>query len=430
MPPLAVVLFVLLALMVFRAPVAFAIGIATLVGIVLSPAPLPLTTLPSLMWQGVNSFILLAIPFFILLGNLALASGVTRRLVDLASALVGHISGGLAHVGVLTNMIMAGMSGSDLADAAATGSLLIPAMKRAGYPVAYAASIISGAATIGPLIPPSVSFIILAAATDTSVGRLFLGGAIPGTLLGLFLMVQAYVVAKRRNYPRAPRLSFDGRVRAIALGLPVLAVPVIVLGSILGGLATPTEAAVVGVLAITILGAVVYRELTLRSFTEQLLLSLRIAASIFFILAPAAAFARVLTMYGAAAGLANWVTGITDDPMIFLLGINLVYLLLGCFIESVPIMLVFVPLLMPTVTKLGIDPIHFGVVTVFNLLIGLMTPPYGLQMYLLCRLAKISILEFWRYVWPIFLTMILTLLLVTSFPPLTTWLPDLLLPVR
>jgi tripartite ATP-independent transporter DctM subunit len=426
-PPLAVVLLVFLGLFVLRVPVAFTLAASTIVGLLLSPVPIPLSTLPTAMWQGINSFVLLALPFFILMGDLALASGVTRRLVDFAKAFVGHIAGGLAHVCVVVNMIMAGMSGSDLADAAATGSILIPAMKRVGYPVGYATSIIAGAATIGPLVPPSIAFIIFAAATDTSVGRLFLGGAIPGVMLGLFLMAQAYVVARRHGYPREPRVPYRERLRLTGTSLPVLVIPVFVLGSILGGIATPTEAAVLGVLAVIAVGGLIYRELTLKEIARQMLTTLRTTASIFFIIATAAAFARVLTLYGAAAALADWVTGLTTSPLVFLLGVNVVFLVLGCVVDTVPILLVFVPLMMPAVKALGIDPIHFGVLTVFNLLIGLITPPYGLTMYLLCRISGVSLVEFWRYAWPIFVVMVLSLLLVTLFPPLATWLPDLIM---
>ena len=370
----------------------------------------------------------MAIPFFILMGDLALASGVTQRLVNLAKAFVGHIAGGLAHVGVIVNIIMAGMSGSDLADAAATGRLLIPAMQRSGYPVGYAASLIAGAATIGPLIPPSIAFILFAAATDESVGRLFLGGAIPGAMLGLFLMVQAYFVAKRNGYPREERMPYGERVKATVVGLPVLVIPVVVLGSILAGIATPTEAAVLGVIAVIVVGGFLYRELSVATFARQMLSTLRTVGSVFIIIAAAAAFGRVLTLYGAADSLAAWMTSLTTNPLLFLLGINVIFLILGCFLDTVPILLVFVPLLMPTVKALGIDTVHFGVLTVFNLLIGLVTPPYGLTMFLLCRIANISLQEFWRYQWPIFLTMLFALALCTVFPPLTTWLPNLVMP--
>jgi C4-dicarboxylate transporter DctM subunit len=430
MNPLYVLLGTFFLLFLLRLPIAIVLLASTIVGLLLAPTPIPLSTVPTTMWQGINHFVLLAIPFFILMGDLALASGVTQRLVNLARAFVGHIAGGLAHVSVVVNMIMAGMSGSDLADAAATGKLLIPAMKRAGYPVGYAASIIGGAAMIGPLVPPSIAFIIFAAATDASVGRLFLGGAVPGVLLGIFLMIQAYFVARKNGYPQEPRVPYRERAAATLTALPVLLIPVVVLGSILGGIATPTEAAVIGVVAVVLVGGFLYRELSAATFARQTLATLRTVGAVFLIIAAAAAFGRVLTLYGTADALAKWVTGLTNDPLVFLIGINFVYLLLGCLIDTVPILLVFVPLLMPTVNALGIDVVHFGVITVFNLLIGLVTPPYGLTMYLLCRIADISLIEFWRYTWPIFLTMLGTLALITIFPGFATWLPNLILPAR
>jgi len=426
--PLGYVLLVFLVLFVLRLPISIVLIASTIVGLLLAPVQISLSTLPTTLWHGVNHFVLMAIPFFILMGDLALASGVTQRLVNFAKAFVGHIAGGFAHVSILVNMIMAGMSGSDLADAAATGKLLIPAMQRSGFPTAYAASIIAGAATIGPLIPPSIGFIIFAAATDTSVGRLFLGGAVPGLMLGIFLMIQAWVVARRNGYPREPRMPYRERVQATVLGLPVLTVPVVVLGSILTGIATPTEAAVLGVIAVVVIG-VAYRQLSAATFARQCLATIHTVGAVFLIIAAAAAFGRVLTLYGAADSLAQWMTGITMDPLLFLIGVNVVYLLLGSMVDTVPILLVFVPLLMPTVQALGIDTVHFGVITVFNLLIGLVTPPYGLTMYLLCRLAGIGLHEFWRYQWPIFLMMLFALALVTYFPALTTFLPDLLMPL-
>ncbi len=424
------IVIVFFALFLLRVPIAIVLIASTVVGLWLAPRPIPLTTLPTTLWQGINHFVLMAIPFFILMGDLALASGVTQRLVDLAKAFVGHIAGGLAHVSVIVNMIMAGMSGSDLADAAATGRVLIPAMQKSGYPTGYAASIIAGAATIGPLIPPSIAFVIFAAATDASVGRLFLGGAIPGVMLGLLLMLQAYVVARRNGYPREERVAWGDRAKATVMGSPALMIPVIVLGSILAGIATPTEAAVLGVIAVILVGGVLYRELSVATFARQALSTMRTIGSVFIIIAAAAAFGRVLTLYGAADGLAQWFTGLTNSPTVFLIGANVLFLLLGCFLDTVPILLVLVPLLVPTAQALGIDMVHFGVITVFNLLIGLVTPPYGLTMYLLCRMANVSLQEFWRYQWPIFLMMLFALGLVTAFPPLTTWLPNLVMPLK
>jgi tripartite ATP-independent transporter DctM subunit len=237
-------------------------------------------------------------------------------------------------------------------------------------------------------------------------------------------------VAKRHGFPLEQKMPYRERVTATLAGLPVLGLPVMVLGSILAGIATPTEAAVLGVIAVILLGGVLYRELTLTIFARQVLATMRTVGSLFLIIAAAAAFGRVLTLYGAADALADWMTSLTDDPLLFLGGVNVIYLLLGSMIDTVPILLVFVPILMPTVEALGIDPVHFGVVTVFNLLIGLITPPYGLTMYLLCRIAGISLHDFWRHMWPIFLVMLFTLILVTLYPPLTTWLPNLAMPVK
>jgi tripartite ATP-independent transporter DctM subunit len=420
--------FVLLFLL--RVPVFMVLLTSSAVGLYFSPLPIAFSTVPNTLWQGANHFILLAIPFFMLLGDLAVVSGVTARLVTATKAFVGHIAGGLAHVSVVVNMIMAGMSGSDLADAAATGRLLIPAMRQAGYPAGYAASIIGGAAMLGPLIPPSLGLLLYASVTNASVGRLFLAGATPGVFLGLLLMVQAYFTARRNNYPTEPRVPYRERGILVVRSLPVLAIPLVVLGSFFGGIATPTESAVLGVLTVLALGMLFYRDLSPADVGRQLLSTSITVGSIFLIIAAAAVFGRVLTLYGAADSIAEVVKGVTTDPLVFLLLINLLYLLLGCMIDTIPIVLVLVPLIMPTVVQLGIDPVHFGVITIFNLLIGLVTPPYGLTMFLLCKMTGISMQEFWKYMWPIFLTMVVALLAITVFPGLSLWLPNLLLPVR
>lgn len=430
MDGLTLIGIVFFTLFAFRVPIAFVLIATSLVGLMFAPTPIPISTVPTTIWQGINHFVLMAIPFFVLMGDLALVSGVTQRLVNVAKAWIGHIWGGLAHVSVSVNVVMAGMSGSDLADAAATGKLLIPAMKRAGYPVAYAASIIAGAAMIGPLIPPSIAFILYAAATEASVGRLFLAGAVPGILLGIFLMLQAYFVARINDYPKEPKVPTAQRWKDTAAGLPVLCIPVIVLGSILTGIATPTEAAVLGVLAVIAVGGFLYRELSAKEFARQILSTSRTVGSVFLIIGAAAIFGRVLTLYGAADGLAVWISGLTTDPVVFLFGIAVILLLLGAMLDTVPIILVFVPLLMPTVTALGISEVQFGVITVFTLLIGLVTPPYGLTMFLLCRMANITMMAFWKKLWPIFFTKVFTLILIIIFPEITTWLPDLLMPIN
>jgi len=243
-------------------------------------------------------------------------------------------------------------------------------------------------------------------------------------------MIQAYFVARRRNYPRTLRLPIRARLHATWMSIPVLIIPVWVLGSILYGIATPTESAIVGVVSVLVIGGLYYRSLTLDDIAREFVESIKTSAAIFLIIGAAAAFARLLALYGTANVVTEWVVNLTTEPLLFLLGVNVLFLFLGCLMDTVPIILIFVPLLMPTIIKLGIDPIHFGVITVFNLLIGLITPPYGLTMYLVCRIAGIGVTEFWRFCWPIFFVLVFTLLLVTAVPPLATFLPDLVLPIR
>lgn len=422
-----VITAVFFTLFVLGLPVFAVLLVSAFVGLLLAPQQITLDTLPNALWSGIDHFVLLSLPFFVLMGDLALASGVTKRLVRAVQAFVGAIPGGLAQVSICVNMIMAGMSGSDLADAAATGKLLIPAMRQANYPTGYACAVIASAAMIGPLIPPSVAFLLFASVTNESVGRLFLAGAVPGVLLGITLMIQVYFAARIHGFRTEPRVPYRERAVIALQSLPVLVIPFVVLGSFFGGIATPTEAAIVGVVCVLFIAVIIYRSLTISEIREQLVSTAQTVGAIFVIIAASAVFGRVLTLYGAADSLATWVVSKTSDPLVFLAGINLLYLLMGCLIDTVPIILVFVPLIMPTVHKLGIDPIHFGVITVFNLLIGLVTPPYGLTMFLLCRLGNIGMLEFLRYIWPFYIVMVVSLVAITAFPQISLWLPNVMM---
>jgi C4-dicarboxylate transporter DctM subunit len=402
------VIIVFFALFFLRLPIATVLICSTIVGLWFAPTAIPLSTLPTTLWQGVNHFVLMAIPFFILMGDLALASGVTQRLVNLAKAFVGHIAGGLAHVGVIVNIIMAGMSGSDLADAAATGRLLIPAMQRSGYPVGYAASLIAGAATIGPLIPPSIAFILFAAATDESVGRLFLGGAIPGAMLGLFLMVQAYFVAKRNGYPREERMPYGERVKATVVGLPVLVIPSWCWAASSPALLPTSRCARRdrGDHGWRVSLSRAQRATPARCFRPALV------GSVFIIIAAAAAPVSADPLR-AADSLAAWMTSSPAIPCCSCWSMNVIFSSWGLSRHRTD----------PARVRAAADADgqvarhrhrHFGVLAVFNLLIGLVTPPYGLTMFLLCRIANISLQEFWHYRWPIFLTMLFALVLCTQ----------------
>lgn len=407
-----------------RVPVAFALGIASVLVLFLM-GRFPPSVAYVKMVGTINAWTFVAIPFFLLAGNIMTHGGITTRLVDFSKAAVGWIAGGLSQVAVVVNMIMAGMSGSDLADAAATGSVLIPAMKKSGYPANYAAAIIAAAATMGPIIPPSIAFIIYGAITDLSIGRLFLAGAAPGITMGLILMATCYVVARRQRWPREPRCAPREFAARFVAAIPALVLPVIIIGGILGGVFTATEASAVAVAYALVVALFLYRDITVRHLPPILLESLKQSAVLFLIIASAGAFGWVITVLRVGEALIAFLTGLTTNPLVILLLLNILFLILGCFMDVTANMLIFAPLLTKVVAAYGIDPIHFGVIFVVNLQIGLMTPPYGLTMYLLMRIANISMESYTRAMWPFLAALVALLVLVTYVPDLTLWLPTL-----
>ncbi len=407
-------------------PIAFALVLASLVFMVAQPS-LPLHTLPERMWGGTDSFPLLAIPFFILAGQLMNSGGITQRLVNLAAAMVGHIRGSLAQVVVVTNMIMAGMSGSAVADAAATGTVLIPAMASKGYGRAFAAAITAAAGSIGPVIPPSISFIIYGSIVNTSIGKLFVAGAIPGIGMGLFLMGASYIVAKRRGYPKDEWQGFGHLGKTFLDASWALMMPAIILVGILGGIVTPTEAAVVAAVYALFVGLVVYREIKVRDIPAILREGLLNTAVISFILAAAAPFAWVLAWEQAPQKTAQLFLSISTNPTVILLLINVLLLIMGCLLEGNAILIILAPVLVPLVVQLGVDPIHFGVIMVINLMIGTLTPPVGVNMFVTCAIAKITVTEFIKEAWVFIVALVLLLLFVTYVPELSMALPRLLM---
>ena len=420
---IAVVLVLLLALGV---PVAMAMGLTGATAVLLI-GNIPHEIVAQRFVTGVDSFPLLAVPFFILAGALMNTGGVTARLVRLANALVGRFTGGLGHVTVASNIIMAGMSGSAAADAAGTGSVLIPAMRRAGFGAGFSAALTAAASTIGPIIPPSIPFVVFGILAGVSVGQLFLAGAVPGLLMGLYLMIAVYIVSRRRGYARgAPPAK--GELRAALLAaLPALMLPVIILVTIVHGVVTPTEAAVLAALYALLLGLVVHRELTWRSLCAIFVESALTTATVMFIVAASALLAWVLTRQLAGPTLVASVTALSAEPVVVLLILNLLLLVLGCFLETLSLMILLVPILMPLVRSLGIDPVHFGVVFTLNLMIGLVTPPVGMSMFISCRIAGIGVGEYAREVAPFLLALLAVLLVVTLVPGVALFLPNLVM---
>jgi C4-dicarboxylate transporter DctM subunit len=425
-----ITLFLLmLVLFAIAMPVAWSMAIASGIYMLLGPK-IPLQGLVQRMIGGIDTFPLLAIPFFILAGNLMNTGGITERLVRFSRALIGHIRGGLAHVVVVTNMIMAGMSGSGIADAAGSGAVLIPAMKRAGYGVPFSAAVVGAAGTIGPIIPPSIPFVIYGSLANTSIGRLLLAGAVPGVLMGILLMIFVYFIARRRNYPSEVKAPRSELARATLHAIPPMGMPIIILGGIIAGVMTPTEAACAGAAYAFVLGVFVYRELKLRDLPKVITESVAGTAAVAIIISAAQPMGWILTYEQAPLKVLALFQDANFSKAALLLIINVIMLILGCFLEGLAVMVMAVPVLMPLLRQAGIDPLHFGVLFVLNIMIGTITPPVGTIMYVVCALGKISIAEFSREVWPFILALIACLFIVTYVPILSTWLPDLLMPLR
>jgi tripartite ATP-independent transporter DctM subunit len=388
-----------------------------------------LLMLPARMYSGTTSFTLLAIPFFILAGNLMNTGGMTQRLVHFAQCLVGHIRGGLGHVTVITNMIMAGMSGSAVADATGTGVVLIPAMEKAGYPRAFSAALVGSASTIGPIIPPSIPFVIFGSITGTSVGRLFLGGFLPGVLMGIVLMITVAILSKRRGYRREERASRRELLIAAFQATPAWGAPIIIIGGILAGIFTPTEAAVAASLYALILGMLVYKEIKVADLPRILWETVQNTTQVMFIIAAAGIFGFLLIRQQVPMTLVEGLMSLTTTPWVVLLIINVILLILGCFMEAIAIMLLTIPVFMPLIGRVGVDPVHFGVVLTLNLMIGLLTPPVGMCLYAVSSVSKVPLWPLAKELWPYIVALTVCLGLVTYVPNLVLWIPNLVMGV-
>lgn len=387
--------------------------------------PIPLTLAPQQLMVGVDSFPLLAVPMFLLAGELMSRGGVTVRLVNFAIALVGHIRGGLAQVAVFANIIMSGMSGSAVADLAATGSLLIPSMVKKGYKPEFAAAVLASAATMGPIIPPSLPMVIIGSMVSVSVGKLFLGGVIPGLLMGGAMMVVIYRYAKREGLPVEPRATARQIAYSFWESLLALVMPIVVLGSIMGGYATPTEASVIAVIYALVIGLFIYRDIKVSDLPEIFTTVAVTSAAVMVTVAAAQLFGWITAAEGLGTSITNWLATVSTNPYVILLVVNIVLLLLGTLMEPIPIMLLTVPVLFPVMTSIGVDPVHFGVVMTLNLMIGCLSPPVGLNILLSAAMSGTSVAKVTQASWRFMGVLVLVLMLITYIPALVTWLPDL-----
>ncbi len=408
------VLFVLFALfIILEVPVAFAMGLASIATIAFTQ-PIPLSIVVQRMGTGLDSFVLIAIPLFILAGHLLNRAGIADRIFEFATALVGHIRGGLAHVNVVASMIFAGMSGVAQADAAGLGVVEVNAMKKEGFDVSFAAAVSAASAIIGPIIPPSVIMVVYAVMVQVSVADLFLAGFLPGILMGFSLMAMIYwlVSTGRVVAPPATPMSYPVLGRSFVRALPALAAPILLTVGLLAGVATPTELGALTVVYAAGLGFAT-RQLTVRSLLEASRETMVTCGVLVFIIACAVPFGWIVATSQAPMRLAELLTGLSDNKYVILAIINVGLLIVGCFMETTAILLIATPTLFPTIVALGIDPVHFGIILVVNLLIGTLTPPFGVILFIMMDIAKISLAQMARAVMPFYIPLAFTLLVIT-----------------
>ena len=386
---------------------------------------MPLNIVAERLLSGVNSYTLLAVRFFIFAAVVMNRGGLTDRLLGAAASFVGHFRGGVAQVDVLASIFFAGMSGSATADAASQGRILIPHMKRKGYDAGFAAGVNSASATIGAIIPPSITMIIYGSVTGISVGALFLAGILPGLLIGFGMMTVVGVISARRNYPRSERQSTRERVKAVVGALPALLAPVIILGAIFSGIATPTEAGVIACVYALVLGFLVYRELKPSDLPSLLQETVEATAVPVSIIAAGSVFGFALTASGFGFMVEQWMTGLTDDPFIFLILVVAVFFVVGLVIEGTAALLIFVPIFWPMIGDYGINELQFAMVVVITILVGTLTPPVGIQLFVAADIAKISVFKV--EIWPFIFIMLGVTILMMLFPQIVTIVPSLLM---
>jgi tripartite ATP-independent transporter DctM subunit len=422
---ITIMLVVLFSMLIIGVPVGIALAGSSMVWVLMSGS-VPDFVVIHRMVNGVDSFPLLAIPFFILAGNLMNSAGITNRIFAFATACIGWLRGGLGHVNIIASVLFAGMSGAAVADAGGLGTIEIKAMRDAGYDDDFAVAVTAASSTIGPIIPPSLPMVVYGVMASASVGQLFTAGFIPGILMALALMLMVAWYAKRRNYPRDKRFSIRLLGTTFKRAFLSLMTPVIIVGGILTGAFTPTEAAISASVYALILGVFVYRTLTPKRLFHVSMDTIETSAIILFIVAAASIFAWILTSNRVTEQFADILMGMTQNPLLILLMLNVVLFIVGCFMETVAAITILVPVLLPIAEGVGVDPVHFGVIMVLNLMIGLLTPPVGMVLYVLSRVAGISFERCSAATLPFLFPLLVVLALITFVPTFSMWLPTLI----
>jgi len=421
-----IILFLLfLLLLIISIPIGIALGLTSTIYFLIN-GTIPGMMIPQRMVAGTTQYIMLAVPFFILAGNIMNSAGITRRIFDFADNLVGHIKGGLSHVNIIASLIFSGMSGSAIADVAGLGTVEITAMKEKGYPADFSAAVTAASAIIGPIVPPSVPLIIFGVTARVSVISLFMGGFIPGLLLALVLMLTTYFIAKKKHFPVNKKANFKKIIKSFFEAFWALMTPTLIIGGLFSGIFTPTEASVIAVVYTLFVGLFIYKDIKLKDIPSICIKVANETGIVFLLLAGGSIFGWLLSIEQIPQAVCNSVLSFSENPIIILLTINLLLLFIGCFMPPVPVILILSPILLPIVYSIGVNPIHFGVVMVFNLMLGLLTPPVGSCLYVSARIARISFSQIVKAISIYYPALIAVLLLLTYFPKIVLFLPNLL----
>ncbi|WP_158735820.1 TRAP transporter large permease [Alteribacillus sp. YIM 98480] len=420
-----VLIIALFVLFIIGVPIAISLGMASSIAVVWS-GEVPLNIIIQRTFTSMDSFPLMAVPFFILAGKLMETGGISKRLVHFANSITGHLTGGLGLVAVVTSMFFAAISGSSAATVAAIGSILIPAMIKQGFDRHTAGSIQAAAGSIGVIIPPSVPIILYGVVTGTSISDLFFAGILPGLVIGLGLMITVVIIAKKIGVKSSQKVSRAESFTAFKQAILPILMPIIILGGIYGGVFTPTEAAAVAVFYAFLLGAVIYKEITWKNILNILKESVLLTSIVMFIIANAGLFGWIITRENIPATVTNFFMSLTTSPILFVIIINVLLLIVGMFMETSAATIILAPILTPVAMSMGIDPVHFGIIMIVNLALGMCTPPLGVNLFISCEIAQVKLLHLAKAMIPFFVSLIISLLIISFLPALSVWLPELL----
>ncbi len=420
---IAILLIVFVICLLMRFPIAFSLGISCMIFLICNGTDLII--MPMKMYSGIDVFVLLSIPGFIIAGNLMNQGGLTSKIIKFCNHLIGHVPGGLALANIGSSMLFAGISGTAISDTASIGSVMIPAMKKEGYDADFACAVTASSSTVGPIIPPSVPMIIAATLSGLSVGKLFLAGALPGLLLGVAMLVLTYYIAKKRNYPKYKQSSFKQIFKGFIDTFWSLLMTFIILFGIIGGVFTPTEASIIAVLYAFLVGTFVYKRLNFKKTMAILIDAMKTSASLMVLIGFANLFGYILVSEKVPHEISNMILGFSDNKYVVLLLINLLLILVGTFMETIAALLILFPILLKVALSVDIDPIHFAIIALLNLIIGLTTPPLGVCLFVASGIGKVPLEKVSKANLPYLAISFLVLILITLFPQITLFLPDL-----